>query len=335
MRIAASIILIAGIGYLAFYLNSEKANHPIAKNEVQSDLKRSNEKSDNSKMDSLTNDKTENTALNSQLEKKKEFALNKEEKQSTINKEAQNIKPELNRRMDDKTEILSANSEQELFKKLMVKKEKLADKNSAIAKNILKGKVEDTLGNAIGFVNIRGKNQQLNTTTDADGRFKVEIKDSSIIATVAASGYKTKEVMLRDNNDQRVVLQTENRSLNEVSIRGSGMAKQKKKLSSEEELEGKAAGVIVSNSTQQSIPVQEKFDEYVRKNIHIPKNELWENYKGKVILSFEINKKGKPINIKVDQSLCADCDKEAIRLLEKTLKWKYVKDKRQVVSIQF
>ncbi len=53
------------------------------------------------------------------------------------------------------------------------------------------------------------------------------------------------------------------------------------------------------------------------------------------MLSFEINKNGNLKKIKVDQSLCALCDEEAIRLLIQGPKWKYMKDKRSVVTIQF
>ncbi len=53
------------------------------------------------------------------------------------------------------------------------------------------------------------------------------------------------------------------------------------------------------------------------------------------MLSFEINKNGNPKQIKVDQSLCVPCDEEATRLLMQGPKWKYIKDKRCVVTIQF
>jgi hypothetical protein len=53
------------------------------------------------------------------------------------------------------------------------------------------------------------------------------------------------------------------------------------------------------------------------------------------VLSFEINKNGNPKKIKVDQSLCALCDEEAIRLLVQGPKWKYINDKKSVVTIQF
>jgi len=44
--------------------------------------------------------------------------------------------------------------------------------------------------------------------------------------------------------------------------------------------------------------------------------------KGKVILNFKVNASGKPYDIKIEQSVCASIDKEAIRLLEEGPLWK-------------
>ena len=57
--------------------------------------------------------------------------------------------------------------------------------------------------------------------------------------------------------------------------------------------------------------------------------------KGKVILSFKINKDGSPVNIKVQQSLSESCNKEAIRLLNNGPKWTGKRNKNTVVEIEF
>jgi TonB family protein len=41
------------------------------------------------------------------------------------------------------------------------------------------------------------------------------------------------------------------------------------------------------------------------------------NESNSVELSFEVNKNGEPVNIKIEKSLCSSCDKEAIRLINK------------------
>jgi hypothetical protein len=48
-----------------------------------------------------------------------------------------------------------------------------------------------------------------------------------------------------------------------------------------------------------------------------------------------VNDVGEPVNIKVEKSLCAQCDDEAIRLLKQGPKWKKKKNKKGKVTIRF
>ena len=111
------------------------------------------------------------------------------------------------------------------------------------------------------------------------------------------------------------------------------MQKQKKEVSSR--IEGNVRGVEVSKTTAEPFEGLEKFNEYVKKNIRIPADTDGKSYKGNVVLSFEINKKGNPKKIKVAQSFCKPCNEEAIRLLKAGPKWKYTDSKRQYVAIEF
>jgi TonB family protein len=56
-----------------------------------------------------------------------------------------------------------------------------------------------------------------------------------------------------------------------------------------------------------------------------------------VEVSFEVNKLGDPINIRIEKSLCDKCDKEAIRLIKEGPKWKRKakKGKRTTVTVPF
>jgi hypothetical protein len=67
----------------------------------------------------------------------------------------------------------------------------------------------------------------------------------------------------------------------------------------------------------------DNYDTYLANNLHVP-----EDFKGKqtansfVELSFEINRNGVPVKIRIEKSLCSSCDKEAIRLVKEGPKWK-------------
>jgi TonB family protein len=52
-----------------------------------------------------------------------------------------------------------------------------------------------------------------------------------------------------------------------------------------------------------------------------------------VQVSFDIDKNGEPVNIRVEKSLCDNCDKEAIRLVREGPKWKHKRSGRQKATI--
>lgn len=78
------------------------------------------------------------------------------------------------------------------------------------------------------------------------------------------------------------------------------------------------------------------FNNYVIQNLETP-NDLKTKSTGnaEVELTFDVNKEGEPVNIKVVRSLCAACDAEAIRLLKEGPKWKNERRKKGKVTIRF
>jgi TonB family protein len=78
------------------------------------------------------------------------------------------------------------------------------------------------------------------------------------------------------------------------------------------------------------------FDDYVAQNLQLPEQDLKKNISGEVKLSFDVNESGEAVNIAVVKSLCPECDKEAIRLIQKGPKWVKQKNTRKgTVSIKF
>ena len=54
-----------------------------------------------------------------------------------------------------------------------------------------------------------------------------------------------------------------------------------------------------------------------------PADDACAEVKGKVTLTFFVNKEGRPFDIKVKESLCKSLDKEAIRLIQEGPDWTY------------
>ncbi|MDB5198405.1 MAG: hypothetical protein JWO92_368 [Chitinophagaceae bacterium] len=320
MRIAALFILIAGMGYLAYQLNFNKGNNALAKKEDSPKLIDTAEQNIVSKTDSLL------------LNEKKDIAINTPiTKGNSVSKNVITTEPELshNETLETPAELLR---DRNLRKSTMPN----APKDFSFSRDmkVLKGKLVDSLGKPVSYATVKDKNTKTATLSDSGGRFMLTANDSSLTATISKVGYKTKEKILNDKTEQVIVVENDNRALNEVAVTALGTQRQKQ-LRSAPKLEGKVQGIAVDNTISEPINGWKKFNEYILANINIPEDENGNNYKGKVVLSFEINTKGHPKKIKVEESLCTPCDEEAGRLLIQGPKWKYVKDKRPVVTIQF
>lgn len=111
-------------------------------------------------------------------------------------------------------------------------------------------------------------------------------------------------------------------SLQDVVIVGYG--KQRKKSvtgSASKKLEGKASGVEISSASPYPKGGKEKFDQYIKDNAVIPSGVNSGKFSADILLSFSLNKKGNPVDIKVLESSCQPCEAEAIRLLKEGPKW--------------
>ena len=66
-----------------------------------------------------------------------------------------------------------------------------------------------------------------------------------------------------------------------------------------------------------------QYKKYLKKNLAYPADDTCAEVKGKVTLTFFVNKEGRPFDIKVKESLCKSLDKEAIRLIQEGPDWTY------------
>lgn len=77
------------------------------------------------------------------------------------------------------------------------------------------------------------------------------------------------------------------------------------------------------------------FNDYLAKNVKPVTDSAGTRYEGNVILSFTVNKSGRPENIKVDRSLCKACDEQALALLKNGPRWIYAQARRKIVVVNF
>jgi len=197
--------------------------------------------------------------------------------------------------------------------------------------NVFRGRVTDASNNALPFANVTNNRDNVGTYSDAQGNFTLVSTDTVLDVQVRSLGFQNRNVQLRNVAgliDNRVILQEDR------NIPIDTLDKVKRNISSKRN----------STMTFEEPEPEDGWDSYgsyVVNNLNIP--ETFDMKKGgetidnSVEVSFEVNKNGEPVNIRVEKSLCDKCDKEAIRLIKEGPKWKRKakKSKRTTVTVPF
>jgi hypothetical protein len=306
LRVAASIILFAGIGYMIYELNSPKKF--LAKNDIRQ-VVRSKDSAFVTKSDTNKSDATASTQEVSGL-------VNE---QTADNKKGYFQKPAVKKLQSDSSGSTAYN---------FSKNESSTLQNET---HVVKGRLVDAEMNSIAMSPLNESDKQIAVATDSL-RFKLIQKDSSLTAITAGSAYKAKQRSLARNADQSYMLDTANQKLEEIVVTSKGIASPKKDTAL---LTGKVTGISFNDPNYGPIGGWEKFDQYLSDNISIPVNEKEEKNNTKVVISFEVDKNGDPKKVQIEQSQCNECDKEALRLLQSGPKWKYVSGKKYVIDVRF
>ncbi len=128
------------------------------------------------------------------------------------------------------------------------------------------GRVIDAKNQALPGVSVVLKGTAKGTTTDANGRFQLNIPDEGAILQFSFIGYATQEITVGSRTDVTVTLTDDEKSLNEVVVVGYGTQKKSDLTGAvstvtskdigrlpvggiDQALQGKAAGVRVTQST--------------------------------------------------------------------------------------
>ena len=195
--------------------------------------------------------------------------------------------------------------------------------------HIFKGQILDAQGNPVPNASITVSGKPTGTTTNLQGRFSLTAPDSVLNATVSAVGFEMNRISLKDPAEEKTVILNESTaSLSEVVVTGYGTKRSRNARPSAAHTKAEVEELEPENGWT-------SFNNYIVENLQIPEEVANKKIKGEVELSFDVNKDGEPVNIKVEKSLCASCDKEAIRLLQEGPGWKKKKKKNGKVKIRF
>jgi hypothetical protein len=330
-RIAALLIIIMGAGYFFYRLNYKEKENILAKNVMKPSIE---------KMDTITLLKNDSIKTNNNVAFEFHQSSNLEEKKKNVlspiksKAEKETFAIDKNRMMSTLSVAERSNQSSSDSIKFNMKSGKI-DKNPSL-QYLLKGKVTDINGKPLAFATVKNKSEDEATLTDTAGRFLLPSADSNTTAIVSVIGYETKKVTLQKDKEPVVAMNKSSGALEEVVVTGYGEKKKLKDTTSvSQELNSKVSGMEIKNQPISTLSNSEKFNEYLKENLQPVYDENNEQFTGEVLLSFTINKKGRPRNIKVVKSSCKDCETEAIKLLENGPRWTIEKEKRKTVLIKF
>lgn len=348
LRVAAAVIIICGMGLLAEQIVFKKRESPLAesknidnaKSEIAIDNKQIEQDSINSNVGSTPDDtsklKTDHNVpekpekgivssyartdtlksddrlvgdLKSKEEKKDVVSsispaiINEGKKEATLDKDADKEK----KNTDSAYLSFKNPSPQAKANQAFAESNK---KQAVLLSNGFNYRVVDAQNNPVPFANVMNTRDNVGTYTDIRGMFNLLSSDSVLNVQVKSLGYNSSNyklvpsklpgdiVLTEDNNARQQVLANNRKVISSIPRKDSA------------ELEEPEVGWGYYNT-------------YVANNIKIPNNIRNKNSSSEVELSFDIDKTGQPINIKVTRSSqCKECDEEAIRLLKEGPKWK-------------
>lgn len=187
--------------------------------------------------------------------------------------------------------------------------------------NMIKGIVTDKKGEPLIGASVAYKGTNIGTITNMNGEFSLVKKDGKKQLTAQFIGYDPVEIRVDTSRTMLIAMNENQQALNEVVVVGYGAKKKKKSVT---------AGTVVKGDEQankditpQPVIGKRNYQKYLKENLVRPTDEKCAQVKGKVILTFLVNKEGRPFYIKVKESLCESSDKEAIRLIQEGPDWIY------------
>ena len=213
------------------------------------------------------------------------------------------------------------------------KKMKLAKVATILPQNnMIKGRVTDGKGEPLIGASVTYKGTNIGTITNMNGEFSLVKKDDKKRLTAEYIGYDPVEIQVDTSRTMLIAMNENKQALNEVVVVGYGAKKNKKSttLGSVVKVEEQAEKEI----TPQPVIGKRSYQKYLKENLVRPADEKCAQVKGKVVLTFLVNKEGRPFYIKVKESLCESADKEAIRLIQEGPAWIYG-NKLAEVTVKF
>ena len=335
LRIAASVLLIIGIFWLAMQLmplsptknmamKKEEPKPTISAQEKEDINKKSETKHEQSnfKKSELENISSKQSALGDRavssaksiesesaapaLHPKEELEalhVEKSKEQPTADKEAELA-------MDDKTAVELSKAELKKLSEPLAAPSMAARKKSfSIAKEVIKGRVlSEEDGTPLPGVNVIVQGTSIGTVTDEKGYYQLPSEgiDKNLVFSFIGFQSQTLPVINQQNID--VKLAPDISQLSEVVVVGYGVAKE----------DADSEPIVKRAEPKGGIRA---YDKYLDNNVRYPTEALAKNIKGKVQIRFTVKTDGQLEDFQIVKSLGSGCDEEVVRLVKQGPTW--------------
>jgi hypothetical protein len=196
---------------------------------------------------------------------------------------------------------------------------KISSENKYSAKHTFSAQVTAPDNTPIPFAKVIVARDNLATYTDTAGNFYVVSADSLINIEVKSIGYTTRNAMLRSTPGKtKIVLAEDNVMARAKAISDKSAALNKKRRPA-----------ILQDTLMDAAPADgwNNYNIYLNNSLLLS-NKIPKNNKGDFEITFDVQENGVITNLKVENSLCEDCDEELLRIIKEGPKWKVKKGKK-------
>ncbi len=182
-------------------------------------------------------------------------------------------------------------------------------------------------GSPLPFANINIPNQNMGTYADAKGNVWLVSSDSLLQVEIKSAGFVSQNVILRSDITQNKIVLTEDMNALKGKTQVAG------NLSA---FGPRRRAVLVPDSVIDVEPADgwNNYDTYITNNLSLTEDILQKKIHGEVEISFEVQSNGSLTNIKIDKSLCEDCDEAALRAVKEGPGWKVKKGKKATGKVK-
>ncbi|MBC7890018.1 MAG: energy transducer TonB [Ferruginibacter sp.] len=180
---------------------------------------------------------------------------------------------------------------------------------------------------SLPFANISIANENLGTYADARGNFRLVSSDSLLNIEIKSAGYISRNVTLRSDNPQTKIVLAED----ELALKDKTLVTGK--LTG---LGQKRRAALVPDTLINVEPADgwNNYDTYLTNNLSLSNEILQNKIHGEVEVSFEVKSDGAISNMKIDKSLCNDCDEAALRVIKDGPRWKVKKGEKAMARVK-